>query len=341
MRSQDQDRRPASEDEILALLESFFQNTHPCLDIGRGDDCALLKAGADLCVSSDLFLEDTHFRRSYFTAEETGYKSLAVNISDLAACGARPFAFTLSLGIPEDITINWLNGFFEGMSTLSSKYGMTLAGGDLSASEKLLISITVMGERLPERTFLSRGNFRPGDTLFIVGDIGLASIGLRELERCGRMALAAWPEACRAHLRPMPQVRAGLRLAEIGGKTGRIALMDISDGLIRDLPRLLGRTGIAWKEERSPGAELFIQSASLHKEVLEYSGMKKLDPVLMAISGGEDYSLLGACAPELEDILRATLPDIQIIGSVTNEPVLTCNGMDIGNMRGFDHFSDI
>ena len=90
----------ASEDSILACLARHFPATHPSLLLGRGDDCAVLKAGTPLCVSSDLFLEDVHFRRSYFTPEEIGHKALAVNVSDIAACGGRPLAFTLALGLP-------------------------------------------------------------------------------------------------------------------------------------------------------------------------------------------------------------------------------------------------
>ena len=89
-----------SEDGILACLGRHFPQTGPSLLLGRGDDCAVLRGGKPLAVSSDLFLEDVHFRRSYFTPEETGYKALAVNVSDLAACGARPAAFTLCLGLP-------------------------------------------------------------------------------------------------------------------------------------------------------------------------------------------------------------------------------------------------
>ena len=95
----------ASEDSILACLARHFPATHPSLLLGRGDDCAVLKAGTPLCVSSDLFLEDVHFRRSYFTPEEIGHKALAVNVSDIAACGGRPLAFTLALGLPDDVVL--------------------------------------------------------------------------------------------------------------------------------------------------------------------------------------------------------------------------------------------
>ena len=108
-----------SEDGILACLARHFPQAHPSLLLGRGDDCALLKAGRPLCVSSDLFLEDVHFRRAYFDPEDTGHKALAVNVSDLAGCGARPLGFTLCLGLPDWVDMAWLDRFFSGMAALA------------------------------------------------------------------------------------------------------------------------------------------------------------------------------------------------------------------------------
>ena len=206
----------ASEDSILNLLGKYFPLSHPSLILGRGDDCALLKGGNPLSVSTDLFLEDVHFRRSYFTAEEIGHKALACNISDLAACGTRPKVFTLCLGLPSGIDAVWLEEFFSGMGSLAAKYGMGLAGGDISASDKLSIAVTVFGEPVGEGGFLSRGGSVPGDTIFVVGSVGLARIGLLEMEARGRAAMERYPKACLAHLKPEPMVDAGLMLARAG-----------------------------------------------------------------------------------------------------------------------------
>ena len=108
-----------SEDGILGLLARHFPATHPSLLLGRGDDCAILRAGRPLCVSSDLFLEDIHFRRAYFTPEDTGYKALAANVSDIAACGGRPLGFSLCLGLPAWADAAWLDAFFAGMAGLA------------------------------------------------------------------------------------------------------------------------------------------------------------------------------------------------------------------------------
>ena len=153
-----------SEDSILTCLGRHFPQTGPSLLLGRGDDCAVLKGARPLAVSSDMFLEDVHFRRSYFTPAETGYKALAVNVSDLAACGARPAGFTLCLGLPGWVDAAWLDAFFSGMAGLAAEHNMVLAGGDLSSCERLHISVTVWGEPADPGTFLVRGGSMPGQT---------------------------------------------------------------------------------------------------------------------------------------------------------------------------------
>lgn len=263
-------------------------------------------------MSSDLFLEDVHFRRRYFTAEDIGHKALAVNISDLAACGARPLAFTLNLGLPVWVDMAWLESFFKGMAALAGQQRMALAGGDLSRCECLHVSVTVWGEAADPGGFLVRGGSMPGDSLFVVGSLGLARVGLQVLEKYGRAALENWPAACAAHLRPDPQVDAGLMLARAGFNARPPALMDLSDGIIRDLPRLLGLSGelragaeSAGNASAGPasartsglGAAILLPQGLLHPEVLRYAESHGKNPVHEALLGGEDYALLGSCAP--------------------------------------------
>ena len=304
----------ASEDSILACLARHFPATHPSLLLGRGDDCAVLKAGTPLCVSSDLFLEDVHFRRSYFTPEEIGHKALAVNVSDIAACGGRPLAFTLALGLPDDVDALWLDRFFSGMAALAQEQRLALAGGDLSRSPFLHVSITIWGESYTGGDFLVRGGSMPGDSLFVVGRPGLARVGLQVLEKEGRAALEHWPAACAAHLLPVPQVDAGLMLARAGANARPPALMDLSDGIMRDLPRLLGRTGESRARREGDtgtatdsglGAAILLPQGMLHPEVVRHARENGLNPVHEALLGGEDYALLGSCAPDMLPILLA------------------------------------
>lgn len=335
-----------SEDAILACLSRHFPLRHPSLLLGRGDDCAVLKAEQPLAVSTDLFLEDTHFRSAYFTPGDIGYKALAINISDLAGCGARPLGFTLCLGLPARINMAWLDAFFEGMALLANRYNIVLAGGDLSRSATTLsIAITVWGEAATPGNFLRRGGSIPGDSIFVTGSPGLARVGLSVLEKHGRAALQDWPTACVAHLRPQSHVDKGLMLARAGFNARPPALMDLSDGIMRDLPRLLGLTGELSatnpKTRSGLGARLTLTPTQLHEEVVRYAAQHGKDPVCEALLGGEEYCLLGSCAPDMLPALHAAIPDLLTLGVVTNERGIFCNGVELDNaatMRGFDHF---
>ncbi|MBO4369727.1 MAG: thiamine-phosphate kinase [Desulfovibrio sp.] len=333
---------PGSEEDVLSCISKYFPNKHASVILGRGDDCALFHVEHSTTISSDLFLENIHFRRSYFTPFEIGYKALAVNLSDLAACGSRPMSFTLCLGLPEDIDMLWLDQFFSGMSQLADKYGMSLIGGDLSRSSSIHISITVFGEISGVSCFLPRGGSMPGDILFVIGQLGLAHVGFELLERYGRAAIEKWPYACRAHLQPQPQCTAGLVLSRAAFHARPPALMDVSDGLIRDLPRLLGKSGelsSTVNHDNTLGANLNLTESQLHPEVLAWSHEQHQNAVYTALLGGEDYALLGTCAPDLLPTLEAAIPEFQSIGIITENGKISCNSLELQACEGFDHFS--
>lgn len=331
-----------SEDSILNLIGKYFPLQHSALVLGRGDDCALFRTRSGSSVSTDLFIEDVHFRRRYFTPAEIGHKALACNISDLAACGTRPEAFTLSIGLPPDTDYAWLDAFFSGMGALAERFGLALAGGDTTRSEKLVISITVFGSEIGEGSFLTRGGSMPGDVLFVVGPLGLARVGLQELEAHGREALKTWPQACRAHLMPEPLVDAGLMLARAGLNSRPPALMDVSDGVARDLPRLLGLTGEAGTPSVAGGglgAELVLPAGILPSEVTRWCRENGRSPVKEALLGGEDYALLGSCAADMLPSLHAAIPGLWEIGTVTGTGKIYCNRESLESLHGFDHFA--
>lgn len=324
-----------SEDEILACIDRHFPRTHPRLLLGRGDDCCVQAPCGPLCVSTDLFMEDVHFRRSYFTPEDIGWKALAVNLSDLAACGARPVAFSVGLALPQDADPVLADGLFRGMADLARPFDIALSGGDLSRADKLHLCLTVFGEA-PAGGALTRGACRPGDLLFVIGPLGPARVGLARLEAEGRTALQDFPAACKAHLRPLPRVAEGLLLAELSSaapEKRRISLLDVSDGPARDLPRLLGTPEL--------GADLTLPSP--HEEVLRHAaataqGRSVADTAReIMLLGGEDYALLGACAPDRAADLIAVLPEAELIGTVSAEPGIRCRGRLVSG--GFDHFN--
>ena len=182
----------------------------------------------------------------------------------------------------------------------------------------------------------------PGDCLFLVGLPGLARVGLQEMEAHGRAALEHWPAACAAHLRPEPQVDAGLMLARAGLNARPPALMDLSDGIMRDLPRLLGisgATGAARTEGAGLGASLLLPQGLLHPEVVRHALQEGKNPVHEALLGGEDYCLLGSCAPDMLPVLHTAIPNFHSIGVVTDIPVIECNNENLAGLHGFDHFA--
>ena len=327
-----------SEDHVLSRIASYFPDGGADVLLGRGDDCAVLGITGPLCVSTDLFMEDVHFRRSYFTPEDIGWKALAVNLSDLAANGARPVGFTVGLALPPDADMALVDGLCAGMADLATQASVPLVGGDLSRADKLHLCLTVFGQA--EKTLL-RAEARPGDVIFIIGRAGLARAGLALLEEQGRAAIETFPLLCDAHLRPMPRLKEGMRLSRLAAdwgrekqdpSCGRLGLMDLSDGLARDLPRLVG-----------PGMGAEIDPIMPHPEILRFLRERgEADPSEAGhrhvFLGGEDYALIGTCSPELAVHVMVTNAETTMLGKVTGDGTIRVGGTAVSG--GFDHFAD-
>lgn len=317
--------RIRSEDDFLALLDRHFPNAAPGVTLGRGDDAAVLGALPGACVTTDLFVENVHFRRTYFTPADLGHKALAVNLSDVAAMGCRPAGFVLGLICPDDTDRTFWDAVLTGMAALARRFDVPLVGGDLSRGDALAFSITAWGIPGPSGRVLTRKTAAPGDLLCLAGDIGLSRVGLAMLEAQGRAAMDAWPAATAAHLRPHPRVEAGLALAAIEGVT---ACMDVSDGLARDLPRLLP-PGL--------GAQLSLPAPHLPPEVVAYAEQQGVAPEITAFLGGEDYALLATVKPHDWPAVQRALPQARTIGTVLGAPGCHLNGNPFTE-SGFDHF---
>jgi thiamine-monophosphate kinase len=239
--------------------------------------------------------------------------------------GAKPLGFSLVLTSPADVGEEFWDGVFRGMAGLANALDLPLVGGALNRGPGVALAVTAWGGPGPSGRFLTRGKSRPGDILFAVGELGLAAVGLAVLEVSGRDAVAGWPAATAAHLRPAARVEAGLALAGISGVRGA---MDVSDGLAADLPRFLAP---------QTGADIRLDPARLHPEVAAHAAAHGEDPAEAAFLGGEDYALFGVAAPEaLPEVLRA-VPGAYSIGAVTAVPRLTLNGRPAAR-SGFDHF---
>ncbi|MEW5773369.1 MAG: thiamine-phosphate kinase [Thermodesulfobacteriota bacterium] len=331
-----------SEEDFLALIDECFPTAHPDLAIPRGDDCALVRSPADLLISTDIFLENVHFRRSYFSAGDIGHKALAVNLSDMAAMGGRPLTFSLGLTTPPGLPRSFFAELFAAMAGLADQHGAFLSGGDLSRGDALSLCITILGTPAPGGQVLRRGQCRPGDLLLVLGRPGLARAGLLALEADPADAARDFPTAVAAHLRPRALVDEGLKLAALPGVRGA---MDVSDGLARDLPRFLGP---------KLGACLALPPHFLHPEIEIFcrktgvlpdkTGASPASPGVLpaetfALLGGEDYALLAAVDPDHAPAVLAALPRALPIGQVAAKPDLILHGQPL-NLAGFDHFSN-
>lgn len=377
----DADLAIASEDDCLSLINELFPERSPHFSMNRDDDCAQLHIPAGrLALSTDYFWEDAHFRSSYFTPQEAGAKALAVAVSDLAAAGAVPLGFSMGLMLPGGLVHPALRDLLSGMADKARALSIILTGGDLSrspdalesastpgispgsshghssgSSSRLLPSpctdnpreggaarpglglcITAWGEPVQmDVPFLSRRMALPGDTLFHIGQLGLAGVGLRMLERYGRKAMEEWPAACAAHLAPAIYPAEGQALAffarEHACAVPRLSLMDCSDGLLRDLPRLLA----------CQGADLGLDAAALHPELVAAAPLLGTSPEALLIRGGEDYALVGSCAHELWASVSAAIPAARFLGHVTATPGIAVNGYEFSraDLHAFDHFA--
>jgi thiamine-monophosphate kinase len=314
------------------LIARYFTRTVRRSPLGVGDDCALLQPqpGMQLAVSTDLLLEGRHFLPTV-DPRRLGHKALAVNLSDLAACGARPLAFTLALALP-GIDEPWLAAFAEGMFALADVHDCELVGGDTTRGA-LAINITVFGE-VPAGQALLRSGARAGDDVWVSGTLGDARLALDAL--LGTVSLPqAVLEAARLRLEtPQPRVALGLALRGIA-----TAAIDVSDGLLGDLVHVLERSGVGATLEAVRVLPLLAAAQALQVET-----SKALELVL---AGGDDYELAftapAARRAEVEEAARQAGTPVTRIGRIDalrGLRVLDAQGRPLTQkFTGFDHFA--
>ena len=286
---------------------------------GIGDDAAVFRsmAGNDVVVSTDLLVEDVDFRRDTTRPDLLGHKALAVSLSDVAAMGARPFWALLSIGVPETVwNSEFLESFYSGFFELANRYAITLVGGDVSRTpDKIVIDSILIGETAKTGAVF-RSGAAPGDQIFVTGFLGDAAAGLRLIERGARLpsrtdqSAQANPEAVEHHqleyllrrqLQPEPRVGWGLLLGE---QRLASAMIDISDGLSSDLNHLCAESKV--------GALIDAAALPIDPLVTELSGRRALDPLMLALHGGEDFELLFTVNPEMATKLPARVDGVSL-----------------------------
>ena len=319
------------------LIAHYFTRPAKQAAMGVGDDCALVNPspGMQLAISSDMLVEGRHFF-SDVSPYSLGHKALAVNLSDLAACGATPVAFTLALALPS-IDETWLQEFSRGLWALADSHGCELIGGDTTQGP-LNICITVFGE-VPRGLALLRSGAQVGDDIYVSGTLGDARLALDALQ--GKIELP--PEVlAQARLRleqPTPRVALGKALRGVA-----TSAIDISDGLAGDLGHILKASGVGAQVDVEVTMNLIAARAYIHWSKAVFDTQKQLQ---MAFSGGDDYELAFTAPPAARQTVQAAAASSQTpvtrIGVIESEPGLrlvdTQGQLIPARFASFDHFA--
>ncbi len=305
-------RNRQSENSILKKIADSFRSSRGrgagrSVSLGIGDDAALFRPrpGHETILTCDWFLEGTHFLREKHPPDAVGWKCLARAVSDVAAMGGVPRCFLLSLALPATHTSRWLDLFLGGLRRASRKFRCALAGGDTTQRNEILINVTVVAE-VPAGSAVLRSGARAGDVIYVSGRLGEAELGLRIL-RQSQGASSLKNALTRKHLYPEPRLALGQWLVKRGLAT---AMMDLSDGLSSDLPRLCAASAVgALLEEAS-----IPQSRS--PDVAHKHGH---DPRHLALHGGDDYELLFTVPPRKAKLLPRSFrgAGLSAIGRIT------------------------
>jgi thiamine-monophosphate kinase len=335
---------------LIGLIRDRIRQRSPGMRLGIGDDAAILEAtpGHDLLVTTDMLLEDVHFKRAWGCTRELGRKTLAVNVSDIAAMGGQPHHAFLGLGIPfQGITLAEVEALLAGLEEEAAAAAVTLAGGDTCASRSgLVLSVTLLGS-VPAGRAIRRSGARPGDGIWVTGSLGGSAAGLVALER-GLRPGVAWPTGLRrpswlgaseeaalraaiaVHLTPTPRLAAGQALR--GCAT---AMIDVSDGLASDLRHVCAEGGV--------GGHVRADCIPLHPGAPVAARWADRDVLDLALRGGEDYELLFASHADPRPVLAGAAPGLPVtrIGEIVGGPPVAVLESADGRAEvlrgGFDH----
>jgi len=310
------------------LIGKYFTRRVERAVLGIGDDCALLAVapGMQLAVSSDMLVEGRHFL-STVAPQRLGHKALAVNLSDLAACGARPLAFTLALALPRADEA-FLDGFARGLLALADAQGIELVGGDTTQGP-LNICITVFGE-VPAGQALLRSGARAGDDIYVSGMLGDARLALEAFRGAVVLEGSAFEQVRAAMETPAPRIALGQALRGVA-----TSAIDVSDGLLGDLAHVLRRSAVG---------------ATVEADALPRSAVLRAQPLALqrecTLAGGDDYELIFTAAPgdaaQVQERAQRAGTAVTHIGRIDAEPgvrLVDAAGRAIANdFASFDHF---
>ena len=323
---------------FIDRLSEKFQNIPIAHSVGIGDDCAIIPCDEnnDYVITTDLLVEDIHFVRSKISPFDLGYKTLAVNLSDVAAMGAKPIGSFLSIAIPPTIEVEYLDKLIEGYHHLSEKYNVALLGGDTTrAQNSLILNVTVIGIIEKNKARL-RSMAQEDDIVCVTGFLGNSAGGLKIiLEDLPITETSDYLVRC--HNCPQPAVSEGMWLAQ---QKGVNAMMDISDGIASDLKHIL--------KASKKSAIIELDKLPISPQLQEISNLYNFDAVELATSGGEDYRLLLTISKDKFNKIAQSYKvkfgsELCAIGTIKKETeriiTWTKNSMPVPELKGgFNHF---
>lgn len=276
--------RRLDEEKIVRMMRENLQGYALAQnEIGIGDDAALLAPSLGKLVTTDLLVEGIHFLKNKISAYELGYKSLAVNLSDIAAMGGEPQEAFLSLALPSDLTESWLQEWIQGFQTLAKRYGVRVFGGDTTASPGPIFINVVLNGKPAFRGAIRRDTACASDLLYVSGFLGDSKAGLMLLQNSESIKIPTGLKETliKRHHQPRPHVEEGRWL---GTRSEVSAMMDVSDGLWKDLGRLAQASKV--------GCKIQLENLPISPELEELGKILSIDTKSVALAGGEDYVLL-------------------------------------------------
>lgn len=322
--------------ELLAKLRERLPKDGLQVKLGSGDDAAVTVPAGATATSVDAIVEGVHFRREEAGLGTIGRKALATALSDLAAMGAGPGEAYVVLGAPDDLAEADFLALLDGLLELAGATGATLAGGDLTRAPVLTLAVTVVGHAPAPSDFVTRAGARPGDLVVLTGELGGAAAGRLLLDDPSLAAGLAAETATRLRARqldPTPRLRSGQALAAAGATS----MIDLSDGLAGDAAHIAEASGA--------GLEIEASSLPLAGGVAEVAAAAGLEPLQLAVSGGEDYELLAtlpadALAEASSRIGEAAETGLTVVGKVIagEGAEIRLPGGGLLEIRGYDHF---
>ncbi|NUM56005.1 MAG: thiamine-phosphate kinase [Candidatus Hydrogenedentes bacterium] len=321
--------RDIGEFGLIDRLERFLP-TSPLVIEGIGDDCAVLRFGdKQLLVSTDLFVENVHFRREWAAPADIGWKAAASSLSDIAAMGGAPLFCLTSLACPADTPTAFVEEMYQGLSSAMSRFSAVIVGGDTTCTESgIALDVIVIGETVGNRC-LRRHGAEAGDHVVVTGHCGMSAAGLHAL-RHGHDV----PELVLAHLRPTPRISEGQWLCR---RTGVHAMIDVSDGLVQDLGHIASFSYL--------GINLMSETFPVPAVLSRYAWENQCKPDAFVLHGGEDYELaFTVAAAEANAVLDAFHHEFRVetttIGVVTDKWLgVRIDGEPI-EAAGYDHFKN-